>query len=83
MNKFTEKDKIRFEDETKRLSEEGVLHLVTLLSLRDLKITTDLPATLISLVGGGALPYRIGRTWYQHLFYQENNISYGLYKKHR
>lgn len=83
MTKFTEEDKIRFEEETKRLSEEDGLHLVTLLSLRDLKITTDLPAVLISLVGGGALPYRIGRTWYQHRFYQENNVSYGLYKKHR
>lgn len=83
MSKFTEKDKIRFDEETKRLSEEGGLHLVTLLSLRDLKITTDLPATLISLVGGGALPYRIGRTWYQYSFYEVDGVSYGLYKKHQ
>lgn len=83
MIKLAAKEKSRLDQECKRLSADGGLHLVTVLSLRELRIDTDLPATLISLVGGGALPYRIGRAWYQHCFYQENNVSYGLYKKHR
>lgn len=48
----------------------------------DVVIKSDLSVAVVHLVGGGALPYRIG-SWVQTREVKGSFMTLGVYKKHR
>jgi len=57
-------------------------YLLTCSRSSDLKIKMDLSLAVVHLVGGGALPYKIG-SWVQSTEVKGSMITMGVYKKHR
>lgn len=48
----------------------------------DLEIHTDQSVAVVHLMGGGALPYKVG-SWVQSREVKGSMITLGVYKKHR
>lgn len=62
--------------------EDFKAYLVTCYISSELEINTDQSVAVVHLMGGGALPYKVG-SWVQSREVKGSMITLGVYKKHR